>query len=277
MEHFSTFSPLPNARFRHPEGRMQRRGFIKLTGAAGANLSLQARAQEARHTYRLGFLIPAMRTFAARERDVRRIPSLNGFVEGQNLVIVGSFGVTTERIADGVAAPAKAAPDAIVSQRPSALHAGLGVAARTIPLITISEDLISEGLDASLAKPGGNITGISLLSPELDDKHQDILIDAVPGVRRIAALADSTIAPKRHLQQQQEAARSRRVELLAFTFARPEEIVTALDEAKALAVEAINFLATPLELTSRGLILDRMAALRLLRFINGQIRRKKAV
>ena len=51
----------------------------------------------------------------------------------------------------------------------------------------------------------------------------------------------------------------------------------ALDEAKALAVEAINFLATPLELTSRGLILDRMAALRLLRFINGQIRRKKAV
>jgi len=53
--------------------------------------------------------------------------------------------------------------------------------------------------------------------------------------------------------------------------------VTALDEAKALAVEAINCLATPLELTSRGLILDRMAALRLLRFINGQIRRKKAV
>lgn len=99
----------------------------------------------------------------------------------------------------------------------------------------------------------------------------------MPGVRRIAALADSTIAPKRHLQQQQEPARSRRVELLAFTFARPEEIVTALDEAKALAVEAINFLATPLELTSRGLILDRMAALRLLRFINGQIRRKKAV
>jgi hypothetical protein len=106
---------LPNARFRHPGGRMQRRGFIKLTGAAGANLSLQARAQEAGHTYRLGFLIPAMRTFAARERDVRRIPSLNGFVEGQNLVIVGSFGVTTERIADGVAALAKAAPGAIVS------------------------------------------------------------------------------------------------------------------------------------------------------------------
>jgi hypothetical protein len=59
----------------------------------------------------------------------------------------------------------------------------------------------------------------AVISPgsELDDKHQDILIDAVPGVRRIAALADSTIAPKRHLQQQQEPARSRRVELLAFT------------------------------------------------------------
>ena len=197
---------------------MQRRGFIKLTGAAGANLSLQARAQEARHTYRLGFLIPAMRTFAAVNAmfDELHLSMVLSKVKTWSF-IVGSFGVTTERIADGVAAPAKAAPDAIVSQRPSALHAGLGVAARTIPLITISEDLISEGLDASLAKPGGNITGISLLSPELDDKHQDILIDAVPGVRRIAALADSTIAPKRHLQQQQEPARSRRVELLAFT------------------------------------------------------------
>ena len=59
----------------------------------------------------------------------------------------------------------------------------------------MSEDLVAEGLVASLARPGGNITGISLLSPELDGKRQDILIEAVPGARRIAAMVDSKVTP----------------------------------------------------------------------------------
>jgi putative tryptophan/tyrosine transport system substrate-binding protein len=68
---------------------------------------------------------------------------------------------------------------------------------------------------------------------------------------------------KRHLQQQQEVARARGVELLIFTVAKPEEIAPALDEAKARGAEAVNFLATPLQLLSRGLIFDRIAATRI--------------
>jgi len=239
---------------------MDRRTFISGL-ATSAALPFAVRAQEAGRIYRLGFLIPATRMSAAVAALFDEL-RLNGFVEGQNLIVVGSFGVTAAQAADGVETLVKAAPDAIVSG-PELYTRALHAATRTIPLISISEDLISEGLVASLAKPGGNITGISLLSPELDDKRQDILIDAVPGIRRMAALADSTITLKRHLEQQQEVAHSHGVDLSVFTFARRDEIASALDEAKARGAQAINFLATPQELTGRSLILAHMAALRL--------------
>src|SRR5436189_1942538 len=110
----------------------------------------------------------------------------------------------------------------------------------------MSEDMVGEGLVASLGRPGGNITGISLLSPELDGKRQEILIEAVPGARRIAAMADSRSTPPYHLEALQHAARSRGVELLVFGVNGPEEIAAAIDAAKASSAEARNFLATPL-------------------------------
>jgi putative ABC transport system substrate-binding protein len=85
----------------------------------------------------------------------------------------------------------------------------LQAATRTIPLVGMSDDMVAEGLVTSLARPGGNITGISLLSPELDGKRQDLLIEAVPGARRIAAMADSRATPTYHLQVLQHGARSR--------------------------------------------------------------------
>jgi putative tryptophan/tyrosine transport system substrate-binding protein len=240
---------------------MRRREFITLVAGVAATLPLAARAQEAGRLYRLGFLVPVARKSAAVDAmfdEFRR----SGFVEGQNLAVIGSFGVTSEQIADAVSAVVTAAPDAIVAG-PELYTRALQAATRTIPLISISEDLVSEGLVVSLAKPGGNITGISLLSPELDDKRQDILVDAVPGIRRMAALADLSITQKRHLQQQQEVARSRGVELSIFSYAKADDIAPALDEAKAWGAEAVNFLASPMQLISRGLIFDRMMALRL--------------
>src|SRR6516225_8189724 len=106
--------------------------------------------------------------------------------------------------------------------------------------------MVAARLVASLARPGGNITGISLLSPELDGKRQDILMEAVPGVRRMAALADSNVTPTGHIQALQEAARARGVELTVFGVATPQDIVPAIHSAKAAGAEAINFLASGL-------------------------------
>jgi putative ABC transport system substrate-binding protein len=237
---------------------MHRRKFISALGGA-AILPLAARAQEAGRVYRLGIAIPATRESIAAFFDELHI---NGFVEGQNLEVIGSYSVRAEQIAGDTAALIKAAPDVILCG-PETYVRVLQGATRTIPLDSMSEDLVGEGFAASLAKPGGNITGVSLLSPELDGKRLEILIEAVPDARRIAALSHSVIATKLHLEEQQTLARSRGVELSIFPFAKAEEIGSALDEAKTRGAQAINFLATPYQVVSRDLILDHMSRIRL--------------
>ena len=241
-----------------PGKPMNRREFVAVLAGTAA-FPLAARAQEAGRIYRLGVLIPATRASVEAFFDELRI---NGFVEGQNLDVIGGYGVRAEQIADGVAALLKAAPDAILCGPETYVRALVG-ATRTIALNSMSEDLVGEGFAASLAKPGGNITGVSLLSPELDGKRLEILMEAVPGARQIAALAHSAIATKLHLEEQQTLARSRGVALSIFTFARADEIASALDEAKTRGAQAINFLATPYQVVSRDLILDHMLSIRL--------------
>ena len=192
---------------------------------------------------------------------------LNGFVEGKNLVLLPEgFDVNYDHLAERAAAVVNAAPDAIIAGPELPLRA-LQAVTRTVPLIGMSEDMVGEGLVASLARPGGNMTGISLLSPELDGKRQDILIEAVPGARRIAAMADSNVTPPYHLQALQHAARSRGVELSVFGVGGPEEIISAIDAAKAAGAEALNFLATPLFSVpgsrNNDVVLERVATVRL--------------
>lgn len=245
---------------------MKRREFITLIGGTAAAWPLAARAQEPGRIYHIGFLIPTPRDrppIVALFDELR----LNGFVENQNLKVVpDGFDASDERLVELATALVKAAPDAIVAGPELPLRA-LQAATRTVPLIGMSEDLVAEGLAASLARPGGNVTGISLLSPELDGKRQDILIEAIPGVRRIAAMFDSKVTPPYHLQMLQHAARSRGVEVSIFGVKEPEDIASAIDAAVTSNLEAINFLATPLfsvpgSRTNR-LVLERMAAMRI--------------
>jgi putative ABC transport system substrate-binding protein len=232
---------------------MNRREFMAAIGSVAVS-PLAAHAQDAGRTYRLGVLIPATRASVEPFFDELRI---NGFVEGQNLVTTGAYSVRAEQIAESTAALMKTEPEVILCG-PEAYLRVLQTATRTIPLDSMSEDLVGEGFVASLAKPGGNITGISLLSPELDGKRLEILTEAVPGLRRVAALAHS-IVTKEHLAEQQELARSRGVELSVLAFANASEIAPALDAAKASGAQAINFLANPHQVVSRDIILDHMA------------------
>ena len=246
---------------------MRRREFIGLLGGVWAVLpSLTALAQQVGRTYRLGFLnlSPRERPAVAAFFDELR---LNGFIEGQNLTVIpGGFDVPNDQFAERAAALVRAAPDAIIAGPELPLRA-LQELTRTVPLIGMTEDMVAAGLAASLARPGGNITGISLLSPELDGKRQDILSEAMPGARRMAALADSNVAPPRHLQALQNAARRHGVELSVFGVAGPEEIVAAINAAKASGAEAINFLATPLFSVpgsrSNRIVIERVAELHL--------------
>jgi hypothetical protein len=79
------------------------------------------------------------------------------------------------------------------------------VVAPRVLIVGLNTDMIATGLVKSLAHPGGNITGISLLSPELEGKRQDILIEAVPGARRMAMLADANATGPQQLKALQDA------------------------------------------------------------------------
>jgi putative ABC transport system substrate-binding protein len=243
---------------------MRRREFIAgmATIAATNAWSPPLFAQVPGRTYRIGFMIPAERESPAAKGFFDEL-RLHGFIEGQNLVVVFSgFNVSNEQIAQNVAAVIPANPDVIVAG-PELYVSALHAATKTIPLVSMSEDLVGAGLAASLARPGGNVTGISLLSPELDGKRQGLLIEAVPQAREMATLVDSNITPRHHLETLREAAQSRGVTSSFFRVAKPNEIAHALDEAKAKGADAINILATPLFFINRKQIIDQTAKLRL--------------
>src|SRR6266516_17264 len=140
---------------------MQRRGFITLIGGAAAAWPHAARGQQPGRIYRVGFMLPSARQtppVLALFDELR----IHGFVEGENLsVIPGGFGATDDHLAERAAALVNAAPDAIVAGPTLPLRA-LQAATRTVPLIGMTEDMVGERLVTSLARPGGNTTGISL-------------------------------------------------------------------------------------------------------------------
>jgi putative ABC transport system substrate-binding protein len=189
---------------------MRRRDFIKIIAGSATAWPLATRAQERGHIYRLGFLVPPPRQSPAVAAFLDELRQ-NGFVEGDNLIIIpGGFEATDKHLAEQAAALINAAPDAIVAGPELPLQA-LQALTHTVPLVGMTEDMVAAGLVKSLAHPGGNTTGISLLSPELDCKRQDILIEMVPAAHRIAAIADGRITPTFHGKMLRQGARSRGV------------------------------------------------------------------
>jgi putative ABC transport system substrate-binding protein len=243
---------------------MRRRQFITLLGGAAVSLTmpLPLAAQEAGRSYRIGFLTGGPREAAHIIAFFEELRSL-GFNDGQNLAVVaGGFGLRGEQFAEAAAALVKSAPDAIVSTGPVATRAAQA-ATKTISILASSDDMVGDGLVPSLRRPAGNTTGVSLLARELDGKRQDLLMEAVPGIRRIAALADPNVATPEHLQVLKDGARARGVEFSVFSARAPEEIAPAVNEASASGAQALNVLATPLFFFNRHTVIVLAAALRL--------------
>ena len=125
----------------------------------------------------------------------------------------------------------------------------------------MADDMVGSGLAASMARPGGNTTGVSILSPELDVKRLEILHEFVPQARRIAVLADTTTISTR--TQLASAARDLGVQLLVFEIQNSAEIGGTLDAIARARVDAVNVLASPLLNATRQLIIERTRNARL--------------
>lgn len=241
---------------------MRRREFvIFITGTAAGAWSLSARAQEPGRVYRLALVLPVGRDEPASLAFLDELQK-QGFVEGQNLVIIGGVPTSNEQIATAVPATLKAAPDVIATGGDFIGHV-FQKATQSIPLVVMTEDMVAAGFAASLARPGGNITGISLMSPDLDGKRQDILIEAVPGARQIAVLADSNVATLQHLRALEDSARTHGTELLVVRAANANDLVPAMNDASTRGAAALNVLSSPMLHLNRRVIIERTAELRL--------------
>ena len=240
---------------------MRRREFIAFMGASVA-LPVAALAQEPGRSYRLGVVASSPRiipAYVAMFDELRRL----GFIEGQNLTIdFRSYGQRVDLIPEFVAELVQARVDVIQVNGEAAIRAAQQ-ATTTIPILGGSEDMVGAGLVKSMARPGGNTTGMSILGSELDGKRQEILIEAVPGLRRMAALADSNAKGPRELQALQNSARARGVELSIHKVASAEEIAAAVDAAKASGAAALNVLSSPYLYGNRQIVMQRVAMLRL--------------
>src|SRR5262249_4644297 len=144
------------------------------------------------------------------------------------------YAVRTEQFPAVAAELVKAQVDAILAGGAVAAQAAQA-ATRTIPILSLTDDMVGQGLVASLARPGANVTGISILATELDGKRQEILMEMVPAARRMAVLADVNTAAPQNMRTLQEAAGVRGVQLAVRLVKRPERIVPEIEEARRAA------------------------------------------
>ena len=241
---------------------MRRREFISLLSSAALAWPLSARAQEPGRVYRLAVVVTYGRDEPAALAFLDEL-RIQDFVEGKNLEIIpDGFRIRNDQAATVVPAIVKAAPDAIVSAG-DFITQKFQETTKSVPLVVMTEDMVAAGFAASLARPGGNITGISLMSPDLDGKRQDILIEAVPNARRIAILADSNVRSE-HLRALETSARSSHgKELLVVRAANATEVVPAINDASTQGAAALNVLSSPMLHLNRRVIIERAAELRL--------------
>lgn len=240
---------------------MKRREFIGLVGGATA-WPLTVRAQQPGRTYRLGFLAAGTRdepNFVAMFETLRQ----SGFVEGQNLIVDWrTYAQHVDQVQEFAEELVRAKADVLYATGDIAIKAVLR-ATSTLPIVGSTEDMVGARLVNSLARPGSNLTGVSILATELDGKRQEILIDAVPGLKRMAALADANATSTSQLEALQDAVRARDVELSLHRVSRSEEIVATIDAAKASGAEALNVLASPFLYSNRQIVMQRVAELHL--------------
>jgi putative tryptophan/tyrosine transport system substrate-binding protein len=230
---------------------VKRREFITLLGGAVVALPLVARAQEGRLPL-VGVLRPNPKniteTFA---QPFRRYMRAAGWEEGRNIRFLFVWAEGRSDRAPALAGELVAQNvDLIIAFGDPAIRAAQR-ATQAIPIVGMTDDMIRSGLAASMARPGGNTTGVSILASELDVKRLEILHEFVPQARRIAVLADPTTISTR---AQLAGARNLGVELVQFEAQSPDEIGRALDAITMAKVEAINVLASPILNAARRLI-----------------------
>jgi putative ABC transport system substrate-binding protein len=208
----------------------KRREFITLLGGTAAAWPLAARAQQ-RAMPVIGVLRVNPKESEAFAEPFRRYMKAAGWEEGRNvrydfvwadLRIEQMPALASELVARNV--------DLIVTFGDPAIRAVQQATQRT-PIVGMADDLVASGLVASMARPGGNTTGVSILASELDVKRLEVLREFVPHARQIAILVDPTTNSTR--QQLEKAARDMGAQISFFEAQDRAQIALALAPSRA--------------------------------------------
>jgi putative ABC transport system substrate-binding protein len=195
--------------------------------------------------YRLGALMLSAGSVERVRAYVLPVLTRQGFVEDRNLVLEVRIGTVAEIPAlAGELLAAK--PDAILANGLMAIRA-VRAHSNTVPIVGafIDGDPVAAGIAASLARPGGNVTGVVMLGPELDAKRLDLFHQAVPTARRIAALGVSPKRSEESLAVVRGAAEALGIELLPFYAEVPAVYPAAFAAMRSAGAQGLAIIGAP--------------------------------
>ncbi len=247
---------------------MERRTFLTVIAGGLLAAPVAAEAQPAGKVYRVGYLAAGSRSDSQSQRSLdafRQGLRELGYVEGQSIAIEYRWAEWKyERLPDLAAELVRLKVDVIVTGIVPAIQAAKQ-ATRTIPIVmAVVVDPVATGLVASLARPGGNITGLSMIAPELVGKQLELLREVVPKVSRVAILwnpANPGNAPQ--LQEAEVAARRLGVWPRPLEAQGPNEIDSAFAAMTRERAGALLVLVDSMLLSQRERIADLAAKSRL--------------
>jgi putative tryptophan/tyrosine transport system substrate-binding protein len=226
---------------------VRRREFIAFLGGAAAACPLSARAQQSGgRVYRIGILgatsLPVAQGLVDAFRDGLRE---RGYVEGQNLAIdYRAPAVSSEQGPDLAVELVRGGADVILAWTTPSLIAARR-ATSTVPIVIVGvADPVGLGLVASLARPGGNVTGITNFASDLSGKMIELLTEIAPGLRRLGVVRNpDNPGVTVQLRQTEAAAHALRLEFQVVDARVPAEFEAAFAQLRAAGAQGVVLLA----------------------------------
>ncbi|HEU4341227.1 MAG TPA: ABC transporter substrate-binding protein [Candidatus Binatia bacterium] len=222
-------------------------------------LCVPAEAQQPKNVPGIGYLAPASPSaMSARIKSFRQGLRELGYVEGKNIIIEYRYAEEKlDRLPALAAELLRLKVDIIVTGGPTSTHAAKEATA-TIPIVmTQDPDPVGNGFIASLARPGGNITGLSNLVSDLGGKLLELLKETVPKLSRVAVLGSSTIPGYAQSRREVEVASGAfGVKLQYLDVLGPKDIETAFRAAAKGRADSLLVLASPVFFSQRSQIAE---------------------